>query len=128
VLRESLEIDVPADGRAFASHFAAQDDEGVVTFPNLGRDAVLVVPLPLGPSSGYSHLASFVRQASSAQNHALWKATGRAMERRVRENGSRPTWLSTAGGGVPWLHVRLDDRPKYYSYAPYRIENVADAK
>ncbi|MGI9175867.1 MAG: DUF6940 family protein [Rhodothermales bacterium] len=24
-------------------------------------------------------------------------------------------WLSTAGGGVSWLHVRLDSRPKYYA-------------
>ena len=22
--------------------------------------------------------------------------------------------------GVPWLHVRLDDSPKYYGYGPYR--------
>jgi hypothetical protein len=30
-----------------------------------------------------------------------------------------PVWLSTAGAGVAWLHVRLDDRPKYYSHRPY---------
>ncbi len=33
--------------------------------------------------------------------------------------GDRPTWLSTAGHGVAWLHVRLDTRPKYYRYTPY---------
>ncbi|MFO1021395.1 MAG: hypothetical protein U0903_11970 [Planctomycetales bacterium] len=32
----------------------------------------------------------------------------------------KPVWLSTAGAGVPWLHVHLDDQPKYYSHAPYR--------
>ena len=32
----------------------------------------------------------------------------------------RPLWLSVAGGGVPWLHVRIDDRPKYYRYDSYR--------
>ena len=26
----------------------------------------------------------------------------------------RPVWLSTEGSGVPWLHVRMDSRPKYY--------------
>lgn len=35
--------------------------------------------------------------------------------------GTRPVWLSTAGAGVAWLHVRLDDRPKYYSYRPYTL-------
>lgn len=34
--------------------------------------------------------------------------------------GAKPVWLSTAGAGVPWLHVRLDDHPKYYGYALYR--------
>ena len=32
----------------------------------------------------------------------------------------RPLWLSTSGAGVAWLHVRLDDRPKYIQHAPYR--------
>jgi hypothetical protein len=32
-------------------------------------------------------------------------------------------WLSTAGMGVPWLHVRLDDRPKDYGHRPYRNLN-----
>ncbi|MFY0533025.1 DUF6940 family protein [Nannocystis pusilla] len=29
-------------------------------------------------------------------------------------------WLSTSGSAVPWLHVRLDARPKYYVFGPYR--------
>ena len=28
--------------------------------------------------------------------------------------------MSTNGDGVAWLHVRIDERPKYYAYAPYR--------
>jgi hypothetical protein len=54
-----------------------------------------------------------------AQQRALWQSVGEAMSRRI---GARPVWLSTAGAGVAWLHVRLDDRPKYYGYAPYRAE------
>jgi len=30
-----------------------------------------------------------------------------------------PLWLSTAGLGVSWLHVRLDTRPKYYRHRVY---------
>ena len=32
----------------------------------------------------------------------------------------RPRGIMTAGAGVAWLHVRLDDQPKYYSHTPYR--------
>ncbi len=29
------------------------------------------------------------------------------------------TAVLAAGLGVAWLHIRLDDRPKYYRHAPY---------
>lgn len=105
------------DAAAFAEHFRSPIEGGVVEFPNLGNDAIMVVPCPLGPASAYGHLGAFVRQAPEPQQHALWMSVGAAMERRL---GAKPVWLSTAGAGVSWLHVRLDDRPKYYGYAPYR--------
>jgi hypothetical protein len=105
------------DPEAFAEHFAGAPQTGVVVFPNLGGDAILVVPSPDAEPSHYGHLAAFVRGAPERQRHALWQAVGEAMARRV---GAKPVWLSTAGAGVSWLHVRLDDRPKYYGYAPYR--------
>jgi hypothetical protein len=61
-----------------------------------------------------------MRTAPGAQKHALWRAVGEAMQRRISQ---KPVWLSTAGMGVAWLHVRLDDRPKYYGYMPYRNAN-----
>ncbi len=36
----------------------------------------------------------------------------------------KPVWLNTAGGGVAWLHVRLDDRPKYYGYQNYKSSSL----
>jgi hypothetical protein len=105
----------PPEPKAFAAYFLP--DREVVTFDNLGRDAVLVAPCPGPPVSDYSHLASFTATAPREQQAALWQAVGTAMSARV---GERRVWLSTAGHGVAWLHVRLDDRPKYYRHAPYR--------
>jgi hypothetical protein len=116
VLLESPELVRPPDPQAFAAHFRP-DDDGIVTCVNLGGDAVLVVPCPAGAPSAYAHLAAFVRHAPEWQRHALWQAVATAMQARL---GARPVWLSTAGAGVPWLHVRLDDRPKYYGFAVFR--------
>jgi hypothetical protein len=116
VILDSPYLEREPDPAAFDEHFTDPASE-IVTFANLGRDAVLVVPCPAGEPSAYGHLAAFVRHAPEAQRHALWRAVGAAMARRV---GAKPVWLSTAGAGVPWLHVRLDDRPKYYAHAPYR--------
>jgi hypothetical protein len=104
------------DPDAFDEHFRGRP-EPVVTFPNLGQDAIMVVPRPVGPASAYAHLAAFVRHAPERQRDALWQAVGDAMAMRL---GAKVVWLSTAGGGISWLHVRLDDRPKYYGFLPYR--------
>jgi hypothetical protein len=117
VLLDSPDLATRPDPGAFAEHFAGAQAGGVVEFPNLGGDAMLVVPCPDNEPSDYAHLAAFLRHAPVAQQHALWQAVAAAMQRRL---GSRPVWLSSAGGGVAWLHLRLDDRPKYYGYAAYR--------
>ncbi len=116
VLLESPGLAQYPDPEAFAEHFQGAEAE-VVVFPNLGRDAILIVPCLIVDPAAYGHLAAFVRLAPEEQRHALWQGVGEAMARRL---GTKPVWLSTAGAGVSWLHVRLDDRPKYYGYAPYR--------
>jgi hypothetical protein len=120
MLIDSPALDVPADSSPFAEHLQRQPEvssPGIARFPNLGGDALLVVPLAHATPAAYAHLAAFLRLAPPAQHDALWQAVAEAMLGRV---GTAPVWLSTAGGGVAWLHVRLDDRPKYYGYGPYR--------
>jgi hypothetical protein len=108
-----------AEPRAFAEHFSPGCQ--VVTFDNLCADAKLVAPCPGDPKSDYRHLARFVATAPDEQQDALWQAVGAAMKIRL---GGKPVWLSTAGLGVGWLHVRLDDRPKYYRHVPYVREEA----
>lgn len=116
VLVDSPELDYPADPVDFQEYFSPQD-QGIVRFENLGRDALMVVPSPRGAESVYGHLAEFLRNGPAEQVHDLWKSVGEAVHQRIDD---RPLWLSTAGGGVAWLHVRLDSWPKYYAYAPYK--------
>ncbi|MFL5329099.1 MAG: DUF6940 family protein [Gemmataceae bacterium] len=123
VLIDSPELVSNPDVEAFAEHFRSGGEGGVVEFPNLGNDAIMVVPCPTGPITAYAHIGAFLRQAPDQQRHSLWELVGAAMQRRL---GTNPVWLSTAGAGVSWLHVRLDDRPKYYSHAPYRSASVTD--
>lgn len=117
VLLDSPGLDIPPDVSAFSDLFSREPDQDVISFPNLGHDALLVAPVPRGPRAAYGHLAAFTRFAPQAQNHALWRAVGSSLERSV---GEQPVWVSTAGGGVAWLHVRLDSWPKYYGHGPYR--------
>ena len=105
----------------FESHFAGQPDTDVIAFSNLSGDALLIVPRPIGPVDIYPHQARYLRQASESQIRSLWQAAAKA----VRENLSlNPLWLSTAGLGVSWLHLRLDTWPKYSRFGPYKGRRV----
>jgi len=105
--------------QSFDEHLAST--ASVVTFSNLGGDAQLVVPNALGPWDHYGHLGAFLRNAPEEQVDALWRTVGVAYKKRIQE---KPVWLSTAGLGVPWLHIRVDARPKYYRFSPFTSYGV----
>ncbi len=108
---------VRADAGPFRDHF--DKAQGCVcTFANLRGDATLVAPVPTDPTTNYAHLAAFARSASSDEIDAFWSAVGRAVQAHWQYSDA-PVWVSTAGLGVHWLHVRLDARPKYYRYWPF---------
>lgn len=102
------------DPEAFAEHF--RSDKYAVQFESLGRDATLIAPCPRDREASYAHLAAFVRSASPDAAVELWQLVASAMNSRL---GDQPIWLSTAGLGVYWLHVRIDTRPKYYRHRAY---------
>ena len=116
VLLDSPGLNRVPDEQAFAEQFT-DSQASVAVFPNLGGDAIMIVPCPLAELSAYGHLAAFVRLAPENQRHNFWQSVGTAMARRI---GDKPVWLNTAGAGVSWLHVRLDSQPKYYRFEPYR--------
>lgn len=108
--------DVEPNPSDFRQHFESATE--VVTFPNLGNDALLVVPCPITDIPESTHLANFVREAPESQQHLLWQTVGRSLEQKLDEQ--QFIWVSTSGLGVHWLHIRLDSRPKYYAYKPYK--------
>ena len=116
VIIDSPELLKAADLKPFKKFLQPKDS--VNTFPNLGKNATLVIPtLPL-EGSGYAHLASFVREAPEEVVDLFWKTVGEEVN---KELSNKPLWLNTAGAGVAWLHVRLDSKPKYYRHQPFKL-------
>ena len=109
---------VSADPSPFQEKFnLRQSDDSILVFENLGKDAGLIVPYPMMEKNVYAHFASFIRNAPEDQKHDLFRILANALGERI---SNKPTWVSTSGLGVYWLHIRLDSRPKYYSYQLYR--------
>jgi hypothetical protein len=117
VLIDDPRLQRAPEPQAFASYFQRRDaGADVLSVPNLGRTSELIVPRGIASSGTYVHLASFLRGAPVPQIDALWRC---AAETVLRSLSDRPLWLSTAGAGVAWLHVRVDRVPKYYWHRPY---------
>ncbi len=115
LVRGDILTSLKSDSSAFNKYFNQVDS--VVSFPNLGGDARLVVPAPVSVESDYGHLAGFVRTAPAEQIIAFWKMVGKQFSLSI---GPEKKWLSTAGLGVFWLHIRIDSRPKYYRHKSYK--------
>ena len=62
------------DSTPFQPHFSAQPGADVIEFPNLGGDALLIVPAPLAQAEAYPHLAAFLRAGPDRQKISLWSA------------------------------------------------------
>jgi len=109
-----------SDDSDFSEHLCGP--EQVAVFDNLGGDALLIAPRQIADAESYGHIASFVRHAPREQQHWLLRCLAAEIEKRLA-NSQQRFWVSTSGLGVPWVHVRLDRRPKYYQYAPYKTHD-----
>lgn len=109
-------VNVKADPSDFKSYFKNRN-QSTVSFSNLGGDARLLVPSPQDTDAHYAHIATFVRHAPEPQQIELFQQLGSMIEEHL---SYKPLWVSTSGLGVYWLHIRLDARPKYYQYEPYK--------
>ena len=108
--------DIEPDPSDFQQYFESATEE-VVTFSNLSKDALLVVPCPITDILASTHIAAFVRDAPEFQQHLLWQSVGRSLQQKLNE---QPIWVSTSGLDVSWLHIRLDSKPKHYCFEPYK--------
>ena len=114
---EHCVLDAPAlaavspNPEPFREHFGAQP---VSTFASLRGDATLVAPTDV--TGSYPHFAAFLRTAPADVIAAAFRALAAAVPGRLEPR----CWVSTSGLGVHWLHLRVDEHPKYYLHRPYR--------
>eukprot|EP01035_Chromulina_nebulosa_P017234 gene17234-22760_t len=127
VLISTSEFDsIDVDSLPFRDKFTSNL---VVTFNNIRNDAKLIVPCPSADDiksnnfNQYKNLANFVRSSDKLKIIKFWSTVGGEslnILSSVDRIEDEKLWISTSGLGVFWLHIRLDKRPKYYNYQPYK--------
>lgn len=88
-------------------------------FPALENDVILVAPIKTEKSENFTHLKSFIDTASIEKQKKFWKVVGETVQRLLYR------WpkvcVSVHGGGVSYLHVRLQREYKYYDHPRSRF-------
>lgn len=98
------------DSSVFNSYFT--NDKLCITTLNLKKDALMVIPTINGGNTNYLNILSFIRTANYKQIDALLCELGIQVCKQIKIN--KPIYVSTHGLGVYWLHIRIENTPKYY--------------
>ena len=78
-------------------------------FPNKANDTLLIVP-----TEKFASIREFAAEADLESWKLLWDIVNEVRLDYYEDNGVLP-YVSTHGHGVPQLHVRLEETPKYYN-------------
>ena len=100
-IRKSSRLPSFPDKRPYKNYLDDTSKSLSTQFLNLSKDAILVIP-----SKPYANIYQFATRSSDREWLALF--------RRVVKNVKKGQFISTHGHGVSYLHVRLEDNPKYY--------------
>jgi len=95
----------------FQTYINNSTNKDVVAFPNLTKDCMLVIPMPRR-GKNYATLKDFIDNAPKHQQEEFWKKVAKVAKKCLNKWGE--VWISVHGLGVPYTHVRIDSKPKYY--------------
>ena len=96
---------------AFQEYIKKSKNKYVVAFPNLSKDTILVIPIPMD-GNNYATLKDFIDNASIQQQKQFWKKVANVANKFMNKKGK--VWISVHGLGVHYTHVRISSEPKYY--------------
>ena len=122
---------------SFNEYFTKDLSDDAVSFPSLGKDAKLVVPTPTKSGNwinnnkerfDYKNISQFTKNAPLKKQYNFWQEVANELEKSLDNSENTPKWLSTHGLGIHYLHVRIDSRPKYYSWSEYSNWPVEELK
>lgn len=98
------------------------NSNNIYIFKNLSKKSVLISPCYNHNYNIniYNNIATFMRTSNLKQQFLLFSTVFSQYILQLKNNQNKLLWLSTHGKGVAWLHVRIDDSPKYISFSSYK--------
>lgn len=95
----------------FIEYINKSKNKYVTSFLNLSNDTILVIPMPKH-NKNYVTIKDFIDNSSIKQQKEFWKKVANIAIKCMKKN--EKIWISTHGHGVPYTHLRISTKPKYY--------------
>lgn len=96
---------------AFNEYINNSLNKYVTCFTNLSKDTTLVIPIPR-KNKNYVTIKDFIENAPLIQQKEFWKNVSKLAIKDMKKYDK--VWISTHGFGVPYFHIRICSKPKYY--------------
>lgn len=97
--------------KSFKEYLTKSTNKYLVSFLNPNKDTLLIIPMNR-PGKNYATIKDFVDNAPKVQQVEFWKEA--AVKCRVQMKEHKKVWVSAHGLGVPYFHLRISTKPKYY--------------
>ena len=98
---------------AFTDYINNSTDEYVTSFYNLSGESLLIIPIPK-ENKDFTTIKDFCDNASEMHKITFWKKVAYEIENILKTTNK--IYVSTHGLGEYYFHLRLDKKPKHYSY------------
>lgn len=109
--RVNDKLPIQQNFNSFKSHIKKSKNKYVTSFYNLNKDTILVVPVHRRYKN-YATIKDFCDNASITQQKYFWKEVAKLIKNIIKKE--KYIWVSTHGLGVPYMHIRISNKPKYY--------------
>jgi hypothetical protein len=96
---------------SFHDHIFKSKTKYATSFPNLSGDTILVIPMPM-KGKNFPTIKDFIDNSDEIQQIYFWKKVANETKKMMKKFDK--IWVSTSGLGVPYCHVRICTKPKYY--------------
>lgn len=109
--RTNTKLPTKQNTKDFKEHILKSTNKYVTFFPNLSKDTMLVIPMPVR-GYNYATLRDFIDTAPEIQQQEFWKKVASVAKDFMKTHGK--VWISVHGLGVDYTHIRISTSPKYY--------------
>ena len=105
------ELPLRQNSKSFKEYIVKSKNNNVTSFMNLSKDTLLIIPMPRNGNC-YATIKDFCDNAPKVQQIEFWKQASKLIRKQLKKENK--LWVSAHGLGVPYFHLRVCNKPKYY--------------